>query len=80
MPTLTEMDRVAAATGGVSDTARPPSVVLLAQTVRAARDELRRERILQLKERLSSGGYSVSSRQLAERVLRSRATHLGGHQ
>jgi anti-sigma28 factor (negative regulator of flagellin synthesis) len=49
--------------------ARPESVVLLAATVRAAREMLRRERIDGLKERVSEGGYAVSSKDLAERVL-----------
>jgi anti-sigma28 factor (negative regulator of flagellin synthesis) len=49
--------------------ARPESVVMLAATVRAARDMYRRERIDGLKERVSDGGYKVSSKDLAERVL-----------
>jgi anti-sigma28 factor (negative regulator of flagellin synthesis) len=53
----------------VAHIARPESVVILAATVRAARELLRRERIDGLKERVSEGGYAVSSKALAERVL-----------
>ncbi len=42
---------------------------MLAATVRAAREMLRRERIDGLKERVSDGGYAVSSKDLAQRVL-----------
>ena len=49
--------------------ARPESVVVLAETVRAARELLRRERIDGLKQRVSDGGYAVSSKDLALRVL-----------
>ena len=49
--------------------ARPESVVMLAATVRAARELLRRERIAGLKERVSEGGYVVASKDLAQRVL-----------
>ena len=53
----------------VAHIARPESVVLLAATVRAARELLRRDRIDGLKERVSEGGYAVPSKTLAERVL-----------
>ena len=53
----------------VAHIARPESVVMLAATVRAARELLRRDRIDGLKERVSDGGYSVSSKDLAHRVL-----------
>ncbi len=53
----------------VTNIARPESVVMLAATVRAAREMLRRERIDGLKERVSDGGYAVSSKDLAQRVL-----------
>ena len=53
----------------VAHIARPESVVMLAATVRAARELLRRERIDGLKERVSEGGYAVSSKDLAQRVL-----------
>ena len=53
----------------VANIARPESVVLLAATVRAARELLRRERIDGLKERVSDGGYAVPSKDLAQRVL-----------
>jgi len=53
----------------VTHIARPESVVLLAETVRAARELSRRERIDGLKERVSEGGYAISSKHLAERVL-----------
>ncbi|GAC1323182.1 MAG: hypothetical protein NVSMB2_20740 [Chloroflexota bacterium] len=54
--------------------ARPESVVLLAETVRAAREQLRGERIAGLKEQMTSAsGYAVSSKDLAERVLSSQA-------
>ena len=53
----------------VANIARPESVVMLAATVRAARELLRRERIDGLKERVSEGGYAVSSKDLAQRVL-----------
>ena len=56
-------------TPDVTRIARPESVVMLAATVRAARELLRRERIDGLKERVSDGGYAVSSKDLAERVL-----------
>ena len=42
---------------------------MLAATVRAARELLRRARIDGLKERVSEGGYAVSSKDLAQRVL-----------
>ena len=53
----------------VAHIARPESVVLLAETVRAARESLQSRRIDGLKERLSVGGYAVSSKDLAQRVL-----------
>jgi anti-sigma28 factor (negative regulator of flagellin synthesis) len=53
----------------VANIARPESVVLLAATVRASRELLRRERIDGLKERVSEGGYIVPSKDLAQRVL-----------
>jgi anti-sigma28 factor (negative regulator of flagellin synthesis) len=53
----------------VTHIARPESVVLLAETVRAARELSRRERIDGLKARVSVGGYAVSSKDLAQRVL-----------
>jgi anti-sigma28 factor (negative regulator of flagellin synthesis) len=53
----------------VSRIARPESVVMLAATVRAARELLRTVRIEGLKERVSEGGYVVSSKDLAQRVL-----------
>jgi anti-sigma28 factor (negative regulator of flagellin synthesis) len=53
----------------VTNIARPESVVLLAATVRAAREMVRRERIDGLKERVSDGGYAISSKDLAQRVL-----------
>jgi hypothetical protein len=56
----------------VAHIARPESVVMLAATVRAARELLRRERIDGLKERVSDGGYAVSSKDLAQRVLDTR--------
>jgi hypothetical protein len=50
--------------------ARPESVVLLAETVRAAL-EVRDERIDPIKERVSTtGGYSIPSKDLAARVLK----------
>jgi hypothetical protein len=49
--------------------ARPESVVILAATVRAARELLRGDRIDGLKEQLSEGGYAVPSKDLAQRVL-----------
>jgi anti-sigma28 factor (negative regulator of flagellin synthesis) len=53
----------------VANIARPESVVMLAETVRAARELLRGDRIDGLKERVSEGGYAVSSKDLAQRVL-----------
>jgi anti-sigma28 factor (negative regulator of flagellin synthesis) len=53
----------------VTNIARPESVVMLAATVRAACELLRPERIDGLKERVSEGGYAVSSKDLAQRVL-----------
>ena len=53
----------------LTNIARPESVVILAQTVRAARELWRRERIDGIKERVSEGGYAVSSKDLAQRVL-----------
>jgi len=53
----------------VAHIARPESVVMLAATVRAAREMQRRERIEGLKERVSDGGYAVSSKALALMVL-----------
>jgi anti-sigma28 factor (negative regulator of flagellin synthesis) len=53
----------------VAHIARPESVVILAATVRAARELVRGERIEGLKERVSEGGYAVSSKDLAQRVL-----------
>jgi anti-sigma28 factor (negative regulator of flagellin synthesis) len=55
---------------GLEHIARPASVVLLAETVRAAR-ELRGERIDDLKSQVSEGGYAVPSERLAQRVLAS---------
>jgi len=49
--------------------ARPESVVMLAAHVRAAHELLRRDRIDGLKERVSDGGYAVSSKDLAQRFL-----------
>jgi hypothetical protein len=49
--------------------ARPDSVLILTATVRASRETLRRERIEGLKERVFVGGYAVSSKDLAQRVL-----------
>ena len=59
-------------TPDVTRIARPESVVMLAETVRAARELLRRQRVDGLKERLSVGGYAVSSKDLAQRVLATR--------
>ena len=42
---------------------------MLAETVRAARELMRRERIDGLKERVSEGGYVVSSKDLAQHFL-----------
>ena len=53
----------------VANIARPESVVMLAATVRAARELPRRAWIEGLKERVSAGGYVVSSKDLAQRVL-----------
>ena len=53
----------------VTNIARPESVVMLAARVRAARELMRRERIDGLKERVSEGGYAVSSKDLAQCVL-----------
>ena len=53
----------------LTNIARPESVVMLAATVRAARELLRRQRIDALKERVSEGGYAVSSKDLAQRFL-----------
>ena len=49
--------------------AHPESVVMLAATVRAAREMLRRERIDGLKVRVSDASYIVSSKDLAQNVL-----------
>ena len=49
--------------------AHPESVVLLAATVRAAREMLRGDRIDGLKERVSDASYMVSSKDLAHNVL-----------
>jgi hypothetical protein len=49
--------------------ARPESVVMLAATVRAAREVVRRDRIDGLKMRVSDGGYMVPSKDLAQNVL-----------
>jgi hypothetical protein len=59
-------------TGNAADVAhiaRPESVVLLAATVRAARELRGRERIDGLKARVSDGSYGPSSKALALRVL-----------
>ncbi|HLZ31588.1 MAG TPA: hypothetical protein VKV73_30070 [Chloroflexota bacterium] len=53
----------------VANIARPESVVMLAATVRAARELHGRALIEALKERISEGGYVVSSKDLAARVL-----------
>lgn len=42
---------------------------MLAAQVRAAHELLRRDRIDGLKERVSDGGYAVSSKDLAQRFL-----------
>jgi len=49
--------------------AHPESVVMLAATVRAAREMLRRDRIDGLKVRVSDASYIVSSKDLAQNVL-----------
>ena len=49
--------------------AHPESVVMLAATVRAAREMLRRDRIEGLKVRVSDASYIVSSKDLAQNVL-----------
>ena len=49
--------------------ARPESVVMLAATVRAAREMLRRDRIDGLKVRVSDASYTVPSKDLAQNVL-----------
>jgi anti-sigma28 factor (negative regulator of flagellin synthesis) len=49
--------------------ARPQSVVLLAETVRAARD-VRGERVEHLKQRVWETAYAVPTRDLAAGVLR----------
>jgi hypothetical protein len=64
-----EKNEVARRPSDVANIARPESVVMLAATVRAARELLRRDRIDGLKERVSEGGYAVSSKDLAQRVL-----------
>ena len=64
-----EKNQIASRPSDVANIARPESVVMLAATVRAARELLRRERIDGLKERVSEGGYAVSSKDLAQRVL-----------
>ena len=53
----------------VANIARPESVVMLAATVRAARELPRLAWIEGLKQSVSEGGYVVSSKDLAERVL-----------
>ncbi len=53
----------------VAHIARPESVVMLAATVRASREMLRRDRIDGLRERVSDASYMVSSKDLAQRVL-----------
>ena len=60
---------LAARASDLAHLARPESMVILAETVRAARELQRRDRIDGLKERLSDGGYAVSSKDLAQRVL-----------
>jgi anti-sigma28 factor (negative regulator of flagellin synthesis) len=55
--------------GDVANIAHPESVVMLAATVRAARELHGRALIEALKERVSEGGYMVSSKDLAARVL-----------
>jgi hypothetical protein len=64
-----ESVRYARRAADVANIARPESVVMLAETVRAARELLRPRRIDGLKERLSEGGYAVSSKDLAHCVL-----------
>ena len=61
--------RTPAFTADITHIARPESVVLLAAQVRAARELPRRDRIDGLKERVSEGGYAVSSKDLAQRFL-----------
>jgi hypothetical protein len=53
----------------VAHIAHPESVVMLAATVRAAREMLRRDRIDGLKVRVSDASYIVSSKDLAQNVL-----------
>ena len=48
---------------------RPESVVILTASVRAAHEVVRRNRVEGLKEGVSDVGYSVSSKDLAQRVL-----------
>jgi hypothetical protein len=56
-------------TGDLGHIARPESMVMLAATVRAAREMQRCERVQGLKERVFDGGYAVSSKDLARMVL-----------
>ena len=49
--------------------ARPESVVMLAETVRRARELPQADRIDTLKLRVCQGRYAVSSKHLAERLL-----------
>jgi hypothetical protein len=72
MPTPTRCAAVPASAPDLRRIARPESVVILAATVRAARELMREERIGRLKEQLSEpadSAYGVPSARLARRVL-----------
>ena len=69
MPPYSLETRITGNVADVAHIARPESVVMLAATVRAARETQRAERIADLKERLLEGGYDVSSKDLAARFL-----------
>jgi hypothetical protein len=72
MSTLTRHQGLPAGAHDLQHLARPASVVILAATVRAARELMREERIGRLKEQLSEpadSAYDVPSDRLARRVL-----------
>ena len=72
MPTLTRGQALPVSARDIQHIARPESVVILAATVRAARELMREERIGRLKEQLSEpadAAYDVPSERLARRVL-----------
>jgi hypothetical protein len=68
-PDQTPTPRIIPGIEKVRRIARPESVVLLAATVRAAL-EVRGERVVGLRQKVTKGAYAVPTKDLAERFLK----------